>query len=98
MDGILEQKDKKGTLVGEDNELLGYADDEVFAVDNFKDIPHTSIQRIHQIVVVICKSGKLQVVIDGVRRSNVLSIKARTLWIVCFISVRIPLQSFPMKT
>ena len=65
MDGILEQKDKKGALVGEDNELLGYADDEVFAVDNFKDIPHTSIQRIHQIVVVICKSGKLQVVIDG---------------------------------
>ena len=47
MDGILEQKDKKGALVGEDNELLGYADDEVFAVDNFKDIPHTSIQRIH---------------------------------------------------
>ena len=65
MDGILEQKDKKGALVGEDNELLGYADDEVFAVDNFKDIPQTSVQRIHQIVVVICKSGKLQVVIDG---------------------------------
>ncbi|MGM9692633.1 MAG: hypothetical protein ACI3X6_05415, partial [Alloprevotella sp.] len=64
MDGILEQKEKKGALVGEDNELLGYADDEVFAVDNFKDIPKTAIRSINKIIVMICKSGRLQVVIN----------------------------------
>lgn len=65
MDGIIEHVDDKGTLLSQEHELLGYADEEVFIVDNFKDIPNTRVQRIHQIVVIICKRGKLQVVIDG---------------------------------
>ena len=65
MVGIIGHIDDKGTLLSQEHELLGYADEEVFIVDNFKDIPNTRVQRIHQIVVIICKRGKLQVVIDG---------------------------------
>ena len=62
MVGIIGHIDDKGTLLSQEHELLGYADEEVFIVDNFKDIPNTRVQRIHQIVVIICKRGKLQVV------------------------------------
>ena len=55
MVGIIGHIDDKGTLLSQEHELLGYADEEVFIVDNFKDIPNTRLQRIHQIVVIICK-------------------------------------------